>query len=295
MSFSRLAALRARLELPVVRKATGLLEGRHRSVFSGHGQDFDDMVDYRPGDDISDIDWKASARAGHPIIKRFQKETNLRIILALDTGRSMATLTPSGETKAEVAMFLCEVIAFLARSRGDHVGLVAGDAERLVQVPARQGTQHLEQLLRVAERQLGLDSPPANLGRLLQRVLTTATRRSLIVVVTDEARPHPDDEMDLRRLRTRHEVMVLAIADLKPTELTSSKGVVVDVDGGRLPDFVRRDRVIRAEAAERVEERKKAVAAMLRRRGITSTVVSGSEDAVDALIDLLGRQRRVRR
>lgn len=101
--------------------------------------------------------------------------------------------------------------------------------------------------------------------------------------------------MDLRRLRTRHEVMVLAIADLKPTELTSSKGVVVDVDGGRLPDFVRRDRVIRAEAAERVEERKKAVAAMLRRRGITSTVVSGSEDAVDALIDLLGRQRRVRR
>lgn len=295
MSFSRLSALRARLELPVVRKATGLLDGRHRSVFSGHGQDFDDMVDYRPGDDPSDIDWKASARAGHPIIKRFQKETNLRMVLALDTGRSMTTLAPSGETKAEVAIFLCEVLAFLARGRGDLVGLVAGDSERAIQVPARQGTQHLESLLRVAERQLGNDAPAANLGRVLQRVLTTATRRSLVVVITDEARPHPDDEMDLRRLRTRHEVMVLAISDLKPTELTNAKGVVVDIDGGRLPDFVRRDSVIRAEAAARVEERKRAVSAMLRRRGITSVVVNGTEHALDALIDLLGRQRRVRR
>ncbi len=295
MTFSRLAALRARLDLPLVRKASGLLEGRHRSVFSGHGQDFDDMVDYRPGDDPGDIDWKASARAGHPIIKRFQKETNLRMILALDTGRSMSTLAPSGETKAEVAMFLCEVISFLARGRGDLVGLVAGDAERIVQVPARQGTEHLESLLRLAERQLGIDSPPSDLGRVLQRVLTSATRRSLVVVITDEARPHPDNEMDLRRLRTRHEVMIIAVADLKPTELTNAKGVVVDVDGGRLPDFVRRDSTIRAEAAVRVEERKRAVAAMLRRRGITSVVVDGSEHAVDALIDLLGRQRRVRR
>lgn len=295
MTFSRLAALRARLDLPLVRRASGLLDGRHRSVFSGHGQDFDDMVDYRPGDDPGDIDWKASARAGHPIIKRFQKETNLRMILALDTGRSMSTLAPSGETKAVVAMFLCEVIAFLARGRGDLVGLVAGDAERIVQVPARQGTEHLESLLRLAERQLVIEAPPSDLGRVLQRVLTSSTRRSLVVVITDEARPHPDNEMDLRRLRTRHEVMIIAVADLKPTELTNAKGVVVDVDGGRLPDFVRRDPSIRAEAAVRVEERKRAVAAMLRRRGITSVVVNGSEHAIDALIDLLGRQRRVRR
>ncbi len=253
------------------------------------------MVDYRPGDDPGDIDWKASARAGHPIIKRFQKETNLRMILALDTGRSMSTLAPSGETKAVVAMFLCEVIAFLARGRGDLVGLVAGDAERIVQVPARQGTEHLESLLRLAERQLVIEAPPSDLGRVLQRVLTSSTRRSLVVVITDEARPHPDNEMDLRRLRTRHEVMIIAVADLKPTELTNAKGVVVDVDGGRLPDFVRRDPSIRAEAAVRVEERKRAVAAMLRRRGITSVVVNGSEHAIDALIDLLGRQRRVRR
>ena len=43
---SRLANLRAQLDLPVVRRAAGLLEGRHRSIFAGHGQDFDEMVEY---------------------------------------------------------------------------------------------------------------------------------------------------------------------------------------------------------------------------------------------------------
>ena len=35
---------------------------RMYAVFIGHGQDFDDLSEYRPGDDITDIDWKASAR-----------------------------------------------------------------------------------------------------------------------------------------------------------------------------------------------------------------------------------------
>ena len=35
---SRLARVRGRLELPTLRRATGLLDGRHRSVFIGHGQ-----------------------------------------------------------------------------------------------------------------------------------------------------------------------------------------------------------------------------------------------------------------
>ncbi|HZK05987.1 MAG TPA: DUF58 domain-containing protein [Actinomycetaceae bacterium] len=294
VSMSRLVHLRARLELPVLKKATGLLDGRHRSIYTGHGQDFDDMIEYRPGDDISDIDWKASARAGHPIIKRFQRETNLSLILAVDTGHSMATLAPSGETKAEVAIFAAEVIAFLARHRGDLVGLVSGDSERIRQVPARQGTEHLETLLRRLAMDMSREGPPSALTRVLQRVFAGVARRSLVVVITDEARPELGAEPDLRRLRTRHEVMVIAIADLRPTEMTGRGGVIVDVDGGELPDFVRRDPQIRSEAGMAVERRKAEVRAMLQRRGITSVVVRGTEDAVDALVDLLGRQRRVR-
>jgi hypothetical protein len=46
-------------------------------------QDFDERGGVPPGDDPKDIDWKTSVpRAGHPVIKRFQKETNLSMVLA---------------------------------------------------------------------------------------------------------------------------------------------------------------------------------------------------------------------
>ncbi|GAA4427457.1 DUF58 domain-containing protein [Georgenia halophila] len=291
---SRLEKVRARLDLPTVRRAAGLLEGRHRSIFTGHGQDFDDQVEYHPGDDVSDIDWKSSARAGIPIIRRFVRESNLSLVLMVDTGRNMATAAPSGEPKSRVAMFAADVVAYLARSRGDLVALLAGDAERMSQLPGRAGTEHMELLLRMVERAFSVDSPPSDLGRLLDRARTLFSRRSLIVIITDEARPAPEHEHALRRLRTRHEIMVISVADALPT--TPGIGPTADIDtGADLPAFLRDDKALHAEAVAAVEARKSEVLAMLRRRGIQAVTVTSEDDLIDQLIDLLGRQHRVAR
>ncbi|UNX54694.1 DUF58 domain-containing protein [Georgenia sp. TF02-10] len=290
---SRLARVRARLDLPTVRRAAGLLEGRHRSVFTGRGQDFDDQVEYRPGDDVTDIDWKSSARAGTPIIRRFVRESNLAVVLAVDTGRTMAATAAGGEPKPEVALAVADVVAYLARARGDLVGLVAGDAGRLVQLPARHGTAHLETLLRTLERALALPAPPSDLGRVLDRVLTWSTRRCLVVVITDDARPEPAHEDALRRLRARHEVMVVAVADALPT--APGIGPTADVDGPVLPAYLRADPDLHAEARAAAADRTARVRAMLRRRGVEQVSVAGTDDVVDALVDLLRRQRRARR
>lgn len=292
-SASRLAKIRARLDLPTVRRASGLLDGQHRSIFTGHGQDFDDMVEYHPGDDVKDIDWKASARTGHPVIRRFVHESNLAMVLAVDTGRSMAATAPSGERKSEIALFAADVVAYLARARGDLVGLVAGDSRRITQVPARGGTGHMEMLLRILERDLTREAPSSDLSRVLDRILTSATRRTLVVLITDEARPALTDEEALRRLRTRHDIMVISVADAVPT--TPGLGPVADVEGGLvLPPFLQRDRRLHAAASTAVANRKKRVRDMLRRRGIEHVVASSSDDVVDALLDLFRRQRRVR-
>src|SRR5690606_37820677 len=148
---------------------------------------------------------------------RFVRESNLAMVLAVDTGRNMAATAPSGERKADVALFAADVVAYLARTRGDLVALVAGDSGRMTQVPSRGGTGHMEMLLRILEKDLALDAPPSDLARVLDRVLTWYTRRSLVVVLTDEARPLPEHEDALRRLRTRHEVMVISVADALAT------------------------------------------------------------------------------
>src|SRR5690625_7645715 len=107
---SRLAKIRARLDLPTLRRVAGVLGGHHRSIFTGHGQDFDDMVEYRPGADVSDIDWKAAARYGLPVIRRVEHESTLPLVLAVAPGRRMAALAPSGGAQSEVAMVAAEVV-----------------------------------------------------------------------------------------------------------------------------------------------------------------------------------------
>ena len=291
-SASRLAKVRARLDLPTVRRASGMLEGRHRSIYSGHGQDFDEMALYQFGDDVSDIDWKATASTGHPVIRRFVRDSNLAMVLAVDTGRNMAATAPDGSTKSDLALFASDVICYLARNRGDIVALVAGDDERIVQIPARGGHSHMEMLLRRIESMFALDAPPSDLNRVLDRVLTWFTRRSLVVIITDEARPEPEHEMALKRLRTRHEVMVIQIGDRLPTD--DPREVIDDVDSHlEIPEFLRSRKDLVDEATEYAMRRRLDAAALLRRRGIEAVTANSEDQMVDAMIDILRRQKRV--
>jgi uncharacterized protein (DUF58 family) len=291
---SRLAQVRARLELPLARRASGLLEGRHRSVLKGHGQDFDDLHLYAPGEDVGDIDWKSSARAGIPVVRRFARESNLNLVLVVDSGRTMGATAASGEPKAEVAGLCCALVAYLARDRGDRVALIAGDAGRVVQLPPRASTQDLEVLLRTVERMLTVDAPPSDLNRPLDRAVTAFRRRSLMVVVTDEARPGPEHERLLRRLRARHEVMVVAVADRSP--LGGPGEDVADVDGLLdLPPYLRGRADIVAGAAEAARARRESVVALLRDLQVEAVSVRGTDDVVPRFVELLGRSRRARR
>ena len=53
------------------------------------GTDFKQLADYRPGDSIRHIDWKATLRHGKPIVREYQDERDQRIVFMLDCGRRM--------------------------------------------------------------------------------------------------------------------------------------------------------------------------------------------------------------
>ena len=55
-------------------KATRSLSGITRSVFKGRGMDFDEVREYQQGDDTGQIDWRVTARQGHPFTKIFKEE-----------------------------------------------------------------------------------------------------------------------------------------------------------------------------------------------------------------------------
>lgn len=288
-------ALSTRIQLPVMRKLLSIMDGQHSALRQGRGWEFMDLAPYQPGDDVREIDWAATARTGSPIIKRHEATANLQVMLVVDTGREMGALAPSGETKEEIALAACEAIAWLSVARGDQIGLVAGDDERVRFMPARSGNAHAETVLRRIEEDITLASPHANVPKLLARVRTVTRRRSLIVIVTDSTQPTATRETDdlIKSLSVRHQVILISIEDIDPTTL--EKGTeVVDVNEGPLPDFLLRDSQLAGEAANLVAMRRQAVVQMLDNRGVIRVDVGSSEDVPRALMRALERGAHVR-
>src|SRR3546814_4874211 len=74
------------------RKVRGLLEGEYASLQTGRSMDFNDLREYVRGDDVKDIDWKASARSRALLVKRYAAARKHNIMLVASTGRSMAAM-----------------------------------------------------------------------------------------------------------------------------------------------------------------------------------------------------------
>ncbi|MFP5313155.1 MAG: DUF58 domain-containing protein, partial [Actinomycetes bacterium] len=141
-----LQRVKSKMAIFAHRKARGMLDGEYGSVFRGRSMDFDDLRAYVPGDEVRDIDWKASARHGSPLIRRYVAVRRQTVFLVTDTGRNMAAEAQTGEVKKDIAVLALGVMGYLAHRHGDLVGLVAGDSVTTSALPAKGGEAHLERL-----------------------------------------------------------------------------------------------------------------------------------------------------
>lgn len=280
------------------RKARGMLDGEYGSVFRGRSLDFDDLRAYIPGDEVRDIDWKATARHGSPLIRRYVAVRRQTVLLVTDTGRNMAAAARSGETKKDIAVMALGVMGYLAHRHGDVVGLVSGDSAGTTALPAKGGEAHLERLLRRVDSAATLDAAPSRLEDQLDHVARTIKGRNLLFVVADEVAASPATSRLLRRLQAQHEILWLTVRDarLVPDEPLLPLDEVPDsysVSGSYpLPAHLVRDPAVVSAYATAVAERDTGRKAMLRQAGITEGEVAGSRDVVSALFALLERHRR---
>jgi len=66
-----------------------ILFGRHASRLRGRGLNFEELRRYVPGDDIRNVDWKATARAGEPNVRVFTEEKDRPMWLVVNQTQSM--------------------------------------------------------------------------------------------------------------------------------------------------------------------------------------------------------------
>ncbi|UUL75161.1 DUF58 domain-containing protein [Pseudarthrobacter sp. Fe7] len=161
---SLLQRVKSKMAIFAHRKARGMLDGEYGSVFRGRSLDFDDLRAYVPGDEVRDIDWKATARHGAPLVRRYMAVRRQTVLLVTDTGRNMAAEARSGEVKKDIAVLALGVLGYLAHRHGDVVGLVCGDSAATRSIPAKSGEAHLERLLRHVDSQTSLEAGPSRIN-----------------------------------------------------------------------------------------------------------------------------------
>lgn len=283
----------ARLRLPARRRTRGLLSGEHRSVHQGRSLELDDLRQYEPGDDVRDVDWKASARSGTVLMRRHVAERKQRLLLAVDTGVEMQARSGGGVIKRELAILAAGFVGTVAVGAGDLVGLIAGDAGGWTRAPIGHDRAHLELVLRQLDGRLRTAAAPADVVGLLGEVRRLASRPSIVVVITDDG-PFTDDHVEaLRRLRLRHEVLWVTLCDAVLTDAALAAADLVDVTGtARLPALLRDDPELRASYDQATRAASDLRRGSLRRLGITSAEVASDADVVPALARLLERAGR---
>jgi uncharacterized protein (DUF58 family) len=137
---STLASL-SNLELVARTAVEGFLTGLHRSPHYGFSQEFKEYRAYVEGDDPRFVDWNVYARTERTYIRRFEGETNTRLMILLDASASMG-YGSHAVTKLQYAKYLAAALAYLAARQHDPVGLIVFDEKVRTYRPAtsREGS-----------------------------------------------------------------------------------------------------------------------------------------------------------
>ena len=186
----------------------------------GASTEFERVREYLPDDEFRRINWKSTARRGHPLVNEFQAERSQNLVIMLDSGRSMAALAdaPAEDehggsaalTKLDRALNTALLLAHVASQRGDRVALLAYADEIRAFVPPQRGHQAL---LATVEALYNLDAQPVEpdharaFGFLARRNL----HRSLVVLFTDLADRESSAVLAAHTMRAARQHMVVCV------------------------------------------------------------------------------------
>ncbi|MDQ3527215.1 MAG: DUF58 domain-containing protein, partial [Actinomycetota bacterium] len=232
------------------------IDGRSAVRTRGQGTEFDSLRDYVEGDDVRSIDWRATARRQHVVVRTWQPERDRRVILVLDTSRTSAARVDD-EPRLDAAMDAALLLAALASRAGDRIDLVAGD--RKVRARVRPNTDRTALLHELVTAMAPLEPVLVEADwTLLAGTVTSLTRRRALVVLLTALEPAAIEEglvPVLPALTAHHRIVVASVAD---PELARMRGDLGGLEG-----------VYDAAAAERTESLRHRTAQALERMGVT--------------------------
>lgn len=255
--------------------------GLYASVFRGQGLNFEEVREYREGDDIRNMDWKVTARTGDPHLKVFREERQRSVMLCVDKGPHMAFGT-RGSFKSFQAARAAALIGWAANGMHDRVGglLFGGDPAGDQYFRPTKDRRALWRLLKaltvVPEGEV--QSNAGLLADVLKRSARGIGTGGLVFVIADFNREHEGLSRGLSQLRQHHSVVLVPVDDPADRELPDMGQVLFRGPDGELLAVDTSDEAGRQAYAQAWQERRERLLQTANSTGCAVIPVVTAED-----------------
>jgi uncharacterized protein (DUF58 family) len=184
----------------------------------GHNQEFEQIKDYVPGDDIRVINWKATARRRHLMVNQFQDERSQQVYSLIDKSRVMQ-MPFNGLSLLDYAINASLVISNIAIQKSDKAGLITFQDTIDATLPASRSNRQMSAILEVLYNQK-TGYRESDISVLYSYIRRKINHRSLLLLFTNfESIYGLQRQLPfIRNLARQHLVVVIFFEN---TELTS--------------------------------------------------------------------------
>lgn len=190
----------------------GIIKKRRR----GEGQDFHQLREYREGDALRQIDWKATSRIQKLISREYQDERDQEIIFMLDCGHRMIA-KDDDLSHFDHTLNALLLLSYVALRQGDAVGLMTFSGEASGKndrwVSPRKG-QHTVQNILNTVYDLQPSSASPDYSSAATDLLIRHKKRALVIILTNTRDEDSDDLLPaISLLKKRHLVLLASLRE----------------------------------------------------------------------------------
>jgi len=279
-----LSKIKGIIQLYTKRKSDNVLEGDFNSAFRARSLEFDDLKEYTYGDNVRDIDWKSSSRAGKVLIRRYVAQRKHNLLVIADAGLKMQGVTTRGEIKSDIALMTFGTIAYLSDKQGADFSIIFPTPHGHHFDYFGAGMRYLESKLAEYEKNIALENS-YTIDDTIGRAIARLNKKMIILIITDLDGLSRIDDRLIKHLTYNNDVRLICIDDdfftgKNTYDLSEKKFVDSFLSGRRgLDEAEKRMRSERLAAGER----------LFKIHGARLVTISSVEEIIDKTIELFGR------
>lgn len=279
-----------KIEIKTRGLSNDIFAGKYHSAFKGRGMAFSEVREYQFGDDVRDIDWNVTARAGRPFIKTYEEERELTMMLLIDVSGSRMFGT-TDKMKKNLITEIAAVMAFSAAQNNDKIGCIFFSDRVEKFIPPKKGRRHvlriISDLIEFTPQHEG-----TNIGEALRFLTGAIKKRCTAFLMTD----FMDVDMVAQKARFedamkiaagKHDLVGIGVYDHRDAELPDI-GIIElkDSETGRTVWTDTSSARTRAAYADHWQRSRRIVNSALVKCRVDSVDIATDEDYVKSLMRL---------